>query len=152
MSLMSLSALTVSSARAPACRPGSALWCAASKFRKSRSNRRRHSRIPVLMNNGNEIAAYGNSWYAATKIDVPARPPLSYDIDVDVCVIGGGLAGLTVAREAAKSGWSVALLEAGRLAGSASGRNTGFVLPGFGADEEKLVARVGFERARDLWT
>jgi gamma-glutamylputrescine oxidase len=105
-----------------------------------------------LMSDDNSTAAYGNSWYAATKIDAPARPPLSYDLDVEVCVIGGGLAGLTVAREVVKSGWSVALLEAGRLAASASGRNTGFVLPGFGADEDKLVARVGFERAKDLWT
>ena len=104
------------------------------------------------MSDDNATAAYGNSWYAATKIDAPERPPLSHDLDIDVCVIGGGLAGLTVAREVARGGWSVALLEAGRLAQSASGRNTGFVLPGFGVDEDKLVARVGFERAKDMWT
>ncbi|MGA7430499.1 MAG: FAD-dependent oxidoreductase [Xanthobacteraceae bacterium] len=103
------------------------------------------------MSDDNLIAAYGNSWYAATKIDAPLRPQLSFDLDVDVCVIGGGLAGLTVAREVARSGWSVVLLEAGRLAGSASGRNTGFVLPGFGADADKLVARVGFDRTKDIW-
>src|SRR5579863_120732 len=96
--------------------------------------------------------AYGDSWYAATMVNAPPRPPLSLDLDVDVCVIGGGLAGLTTAREIARSGWSVVLLEAGRLAQSASGRNTGFVLPGFGADADKLVARVGFERAKDLWS
>jgi glycine/D-amino acid oxidase-like deaminating enzyme len=94
---------------------------------------------------------YGTSWYAATRRDAPPRPPLSLDLDVDVCVIGGGLAGLTAAREIARSGWSVVLLEAGRLAGSASGRNTGFVLPGFGADVDRLIERVGFERTRDLW-
>jgi glycine/D-amino acid oxidase-like deaminating enzyme len=44
------------------------------------------------------------------------------------------------------------MLEANRLAAGASGRNTGFVLPGFGADAEKLIARVGFERTKDLWT
>ena len=104
------------------------------------------------MSDDNAIAAYGNSWYAATKIDAPERPALTYDLDIDVCVVGGGLAGLTVARELARAGWSVALAEAGRLAAGASGRNTGFVLPGFGADEDKLVARVGFERAKDLWT
>jgi len=103
------------------------------------------------MSDDNAIAAYGNSWYAATKIDAPERPALAYDLDIDVCVVGGGLAGLTVARELARADWSVALVEAGRLAASASGRNTGFVLPGFGADEDKLVARVGFERAKDLW-
>jgi gamma-glutamylputrescine oxidase len=56
------------------------------------------------MSDDNLIAAYGNSWYAATKIDAPLRPQLSFDLDVDVCVIGGGLAGLTVAREVARSG------------------------------------------------
>ncbi len=95
--------------------------------------------------------AYGGSWYAATMVDAPQRPPLALDLDVDVCVIGGGLAGLTTAREIARSGWSVVLLEAGRLGQSASGRNTGFVLPGFGADADRLIARVGFERTKDLW-
>jgi gamma-glutamylputrescine oxidase len=99
-----------------------------------------------------DTKAYGNSWYAATMVAAPPRLPLSFDLDVDVCVIGGGLAGLTTAREVARSGWSVVLLEAGRLAASASGRNTGFVLPGFGADADKLIGRVGFERTRDLWS
>src|SRR5271170_4648637 len=98
-----------------------------------------------------DTKVYGDSWYAATMVDTPPRSPLSFDLDVDVCVIGGGLAGLTTAREVARSGWSVVLLEAGRLAASASGRNTGFVLPGFGADADRLVTRVGFERTRDLW-
>jgi gamma-glutamylputrescine oxidase len=98
-----------------------------------------------------DTEAYGQSWYAATMVPAPPRPPLAADLDVEVCVIGGGLAGLTAAREIARSGWSVVLLEAGRLAASASGRNTGFVLPGFAAEPDKLIARVGFERAKDLW-
>jgi gamma-glutamylputrescine oxidase len=98
-----------------------------------------------------DTTAYGQSWYAATMVDAPRRPALHVDLDVDVCVIGGGLAGLTTARELARSGWSVVLLEAGRLAASASGRNTGFVLPGFAADAERLIGRIGFERAKSLW-
>src|SRR5579864_977166 len=98
-----------------------------------------------------DITAYGQSWYAATMVDAPRRPALHVDLDVDVCVIGGGLAGLTTARELARSGWSVVLLEAGRLSASASGRNTGFVLPGFAADPEKLIGRIGFERTKSLW-
>ena len=39
------------------------------------------------------------------------RSRLSFDLDVDICVIGAGLAGLTVAREAARLGASVAVLE-----------------------------------------
>jgi glycine/D-amino acid oxidase-like deaminating enzyme len=100
---------------------------------------------------GTDTAAYGQSWYAATMVQAAPRPPLSSDLDVDVCVIGGGLAGLTVARELARNGWSVAVLEAGRLAAAASGRNTGFVLPGFAASPDKIIARVGFENTRRLW-
>jgi glycine/D-amino acid oxidase-like deaminating enzyme len=98
-----------------------------------------------------DTKAYGRSWYAATMVAAPPRPPLSVDLDVDVCVIGGGLAGLTTAREVARHGWSVALLEAERLATGASGRNTGFVLPGFAAGPDSLIARVGVAPTKDLW-
>ena len=42
--------------------------------------------------------AYGGSWYAASLAAAPERGPLTVETDVDVCVIGGGLAGLTAAR------------------------------------------------------
>jgi gamma-glutamylputrescine oxidase len=103
------------------------------------------------MDEADSNEAYGGSWYAATKVDAPQRPQLHIDLDVDVCVIGGGLAGLTTAREVARGGWSVVLLEAGRIAQNASGRNTGFVLPGFAAAPDSIIGRVGFARAKDLW-
>jgi len=104
------------------------------------------------MDEADSTAAYAGTWYATTKVDTPPRPSLQLDLDVDICVIGGGLAGLTTTRELARDGRSVVLIEAGHIAAAASGRNTGFVLPGFGADADTLVARVGFERTRDLWT
>ncbi len=100
-------------------------------------------------------ADLGASWYASraegTQAGAFERARLTYDLDVDVCVIGGGLAGLTAAREIARRGWSVAVIEARRVAESASGRNTGFVLPGFGADPRAMVERIGIDRARELW-
>jgi gamma-glutamylputrescine oxidase len=77
--------------------------------------------------------------------------PLAHDLDVDVCVIGGGLAGITVARELARRGWSVAVLEAKRIAWNASGRNGGFVLPGFAEDLDAIIDRVGLAHAKELW-
>ena len=90
-------------------------------------------------------------WYEATRVASPARERLNFDLDVDVCVIGAGLAGLTAAREVAQRGWSVAVLEAGRVAWAASGRNTGFVLPGFGEHIDDIVERVGLDHAKQLW-
>jgi len=101
--------------------------------------------------NTSERASYTPTWYTATMVPASARPPLTYDLDVDVCVIGAGLAGLTTAREIARRGWSVAVLESGRIAGSASGRNDGFVLPGFAGSMDRLVSRVGLDHAKALW-
>jgi len=92
------------------------------------------------------------TYYAETAADQAMRPPLRGELDVDVCVIGGGLAGLTAAREIARRGWSVVVLEARRIAGAASGRNTGFVIPGFATDLTAIAERVGSEDARELWS
>ena len=99
-----------------------------------------------------ERPAYAPGWYTETMVPGPERGPLASDIDVDVCVIGAGLAGLTTARELASRGWSVVVLEGRRIAWNASGRNTGFVLPGFACDMEKVVKRVGLDNAKALWT
>jgi len=91
------------------------------------------------------------SWYEASRVACPDRPRLNVDLDVDVCVIGAGLAGLTVAREIGQRGWSVAVLEAGHVAWAASGRNMGFVLPGFSEDINDIVERIGLDQAKRLW-
>jgi glycine/D-amino acid oxidase-like deaminating enzyme len=94
---------------------------------------------------------WGPTWYTDTMAEAPERPALAQDIDVDACVIGGGLAGLTAGRELARRGWSVAVLEAQRVAWNASGRNAGFVAPGFAERLEAIVERVGLRRAKELW-
>jgi gamma-glutamylputrescine oxidase len=114
-------------------------------------DRDRHLNLSDIHMDAPDIATYGSSLFAATTMLPPPRAPLTVDLDVDVCVIGGGLAGLTTAREVARRGWSVVVLEASRIAWNASGRNTGFVLPGFAQSPEIIVERVGLEHARALW-
>jgi len=79
------------------------------------------------------------------------RARLSFDLDVDICVVGAGLAGLTVALEAARLGASVAVLEGRHVGWNASGHNLGTVMPGYGLPLGELIERVGFEDARELW-
>src|SRR5665213_3742179 len=86
---------------------------------------------------------------AATMLE---RSRLTFDLDVDVAVVGAGLAGLTVAREAARLGASVAVLEGRHVGWNASGHQLGTVMPGYGLPVGELIARVGFEDARKLWS
>jgi glycine/D-amino acid oxidase-like deaminating enzyme len=80
------------------------------------------------------------------------RARLTFDLDVDICVVGAGLAGLTVALEAARMGASVAVLEGRHVGWNASGHQLGTVMPGFSLPIGELIERVGFEDTRELWS
>jgi glycine/D-amino acid oxidase-like deaminating enzyme len=80
------------------------------------------------------------------------RSRLSFDLDVDICVIGAGLGGLAVALEAARMGASVAVLEGRHVGWNASGHQLGTVMPGYGLPLGDLIARIGFEDTRELWS
>src|SRR5882724_10150107 len=83
---------------------------------------------------------------------MPDRSRLSFDLDVDIAVVGAGLAGLSVALEAARLGASVAVLEGRHIGWNASGHQLGTVMPGYALPIGELIARVGFEDTRELWS
>src|ERR1700674_5909265 len=92
---------------------------------------------------------------ATSGPDAPAmqeRSRLTFDLDVDICIVGAGLAGLTVALEAARLGASVAVLEGRHVGWNASGHQLGTVMPGFGLPIGELIARIGLEDSRELWS
>jgi glycine/D-amino acid oxidase-like deaminating enzyme len=78
------------------------------------------------------------------------RPALEGRVKADVCIVGGGLAGLTVALELARKGRHVCVLEANRVAWGASGRNGGFVSPGWAARYKNIQRMVGADHAKEL--
>jgi gamma-glutamylputrescine oxidase len=96
-------------------------------------------------------ADYVDSYYARTLSEPGSRPALDGAIDTETCVIGGGLAGLATALDLAERGRSVALLESHRVGWGASGRNGGFMSPGFGAGVPALVDKVGLQQAREMY-
>lgn len=98
-----------------------------------------------------QIAPYPQSYYAATKSEAPERSSLSRAVEADVCVIGGGLAGLTTALELQRRGQETVLLEANRIGWGASGRNGGFVSAGYSEGLSAIIAKSGLEDAQALY-
>ena len=92
-----------------------------------------------------------DTYYARVASAEPVRPSLSGYTEVDACIVGAGLAGLSTALELARRGRRVCVLEAERVAWGASGRNGGFVSPGYSSGFQQIARRVGHDRARELY-
>lgn len=94
--------------------------------------------------------AYPDTYYKRTMADQTARPALSGTVECDAVVIGGGLAGLSTALQLARAGKRVTVLEAESVGFGASGRNGGFVSPGYATGGEDIARIAGKDRARKL--
>jgi gamma-glutamylputrescine oxidase len=97
------------------------------------------------------VTGHIDSWYAASTPPQPPRPALQGDIDTDICVIGGGIAGCSTALHLAERGYRVVLLEAHRVGWGASGRSGAQAIPGIACGQHKLQALVGDADARRIW-
>jgi gamma-glutamylputrescine oxidase len=79
------------------------------------------------------------------------RPALEGRLEVEACVIGGGVGGLSCARRLAGHGIETLVLERGSVAGGASGRNGGFLLAGVAAFHNDARELYGRERNRRIY-
>lgn len=96
-------------------------------------------------------AVHAPSWYAETAAPMPDHAALSGEVRADICVIGGGYAGMSAALHLAERGYDVRLLEAHRIGWGASGRNGGQVGIGPRREIEDYEERVGPDDARKVW-
>lgn len=94
--------------------------------------------------------AYPDTYYKRTIADQTARPALSGQVECDVVIVGGGLAGLSTALQLCRAGKSVTVLEAESVGFGASGRNGGFVSAGYATGGEDIARVVGEVAARKL--
>jgi gamma-glutamylputrescine oxidase len=91
------------------------------------------------------------SYYEAGVSRPRRHAPLQGEVACDVCVVGGGLAGLSAAIELRGAGFTVAVLESRAFGWGASGRNGGQALAGLACDMSVVERQLGREAARRIW-
>ncbi len=96
-------------------------------------------------------SSYIDTYYRRTLATQESYPPAEGTLKTDICIVGGGLAGLTAALDLAGAGRSVLLLEAERVAWGASGRNGGFVSPGYATSLAAIERKAGRDHADELY-
>lgn len=92
------------------------------------------------------MSEHRSVWLATA--DRPRYSPLLGDVDVDVAVVGGGIAGVTTALLVQRSGARVALIDASRLGAGTTGNTTGKVTSQHSLTYRELIQRHGEHRAR----
>lgn len=105
----------------------------------------------------NELLHPHSVWSATA--DLPVYPPLSANVNVEVCVIGAGIAGLTTAYLLAKQGATVAVVEARDVGSGETSHTTAHIATSddrywhieetYGAEAARRVAE-SFDAAIDM--
>jgi gamma-glutamylputrescine oxidase len=91
-----------------------------------------------------------NYYYASTP-DAPRYEPLRGERRADVCIVGGGISGLSAALHLRERGYDVVLLESAHLGFGGSGRSGGQSIFGYACEMSTLEKAVGAADARRMW-
>ncbi len=95
---------------------------------------------------------FAPSYYEASAAPAAApRETLRGDLNADIAVVGGGIAGCSAALHLAQNGYRVVLLEARSIGYGASGRSGGQAIFGLAASQQTLIEQVGRDDARRLF-
>ena len=92
-----------------------------------------------------------NSFYSNSVRAFKTKDVLENNIDVDICVIGGGLTGISSALYLAQKGYSVVVCEARLIGWGASGRNGGQLGNGMRKDQYTIEKKFGLYIAKEFW-
>ena len=102
------------------------------------------------MENG-DVTSGNNTSFWLDSVGPVAFSPLDKDLDADVVIVGGGIAGMTIAYALVKSGKRVVLVEDGNIGSGETGRTTAHLVSAlddryyqlermYGEEQTKLIA------------
>lgn len=96
-----------------------------------------------------------NKWFPQDQVlwytEAEKVKECTQDMDIDIAVIGGGMAGMTVAYQLHKRGISAALFEQSVCGGGASGKSSGFITPNAELSLTDFKKQFPQEIAHALW-
>ena len=87
-------------------------------------------------------------WIESTKNSKKVYPKLEKNIEADVCIIGGGITGISCAYEISKTGKKVVLIEKDRIGELTSGGTTGKITSEHGLFYRYLIQSEGKDFAK----
>ncbi|KUP04003.1 (2Fe-2S)-binding protein [Bacillus coahuilensis p1.1.43] len=99
-----------------------------------------------MTHSSSPIPTYPESYWL--RAERASYPSLHENLEVDVAVVGGGIAGITSAYLLAKEGKSVVLLEADQVLGGTTGHTTAKISAQHGLIYEELIQHIGEEDAK----
>ena len=91
-----------------------------------------------------------NSLWTASAV-MPDFPALDADLNTDILIVGGGLAGLLCCRLLTDAGAKAVLIEADKLCRGVSANTTAKITAQHGLIYSKLLQRFGADAARSYW-
>ena len=102
----------------------------------------------VALITGEEKIIPSNAKYYLCTVE---SMPVDKNLECEVLIVGGGLAGLSLAYQLAQQGQNFILIESKRIGECASGINGGFCSPGWSVDSDTLSRQVGCEHAKNFY-
>lgn len=92
------------------------------------------------------VTKHASIWIDTAK--VPARPALQGDLNVDVCIVGAGITGLTAARILKRAGMTVAVVDALSIGGGETSHTTAHLATHHDLYFKDTISKYGEDDAR----
>jgi len=95
-----------------------------------------------------DILSQETQSYWLSSASYPDFPPLGEAVEAEVCIVGGGIAGITTAYRLAAAGCRVVLLEAGKIGYGVTGYTTAKITCQHRLVYDQMIKALGRERAQ----